>query len=300
MATLARVRPLAHTGPRHPERILSVPTGRTVVRAELPPGTLLTAALGDVLAPTGCTSANVEIFGGRFGCLRYVVPAICSDGSKPVTFSDVREASEPSHLLGGSATLGLRDGEPFTHCHATWVDTDGVLRGGHLLPDVEVGDVPIEVTVRALHDAEQTSGTDPETDMPVFTPAPTTTRRTSSHPSSRAVVARVRPAVDLHAAVKQVCRRHGFASAVVRGGLGSVVGARLQHRDGIVEVDGPATELTSLIGRARTDSSGDHHVTLSCTLVDRHGVIHSGVLAEGENPVAVTFELYVEEEQPRD
>lgn len=299
MATLARVRPLIHPGPRHRERIVSVPTRTTVVRAELPPGTLLTASLHDVLATTGCTSANVGIFGGSFGRLRYVVPAICTDGSRPVTFSEVREASPPSHLLVGSATLGLRDEQPYTHCHATWVDTDGVLRGGHLLPDAEVGDVPIEVTVRGLHDADQTSGTDPETDMPVFTPVPTADRRPASQPSTRAVVSRVRPAVDLHAAVKEVCRRHGFASAVVRGGLGSVVGARLQHGGGVVQVDGPATELTSLIGRARTNGSGDHHVTLSCTLVDRHGVIHSGMLAEGENPVAVTFELYVEEEQAR-
>lgn len=300
MGTLARVRPLTHAGPRHPERIVSVPTRTTVVRAELPPGTLLTASLHDVLATTGCTSANVEIFGGSFGRLRYVVPAICTDGSKPVTFSDVREASQPSHLLVGSATLGLREGQPFTHCHATWVDTDGMLRGGHLLPDVEVGDVPIEVTVRALREAEQKSSTDPETEMHVFTPAPAADRRPSSPTSTRGVVSRVRPAVDLHAAVKEVCRRHGFAFAVVRGGLGSVVGARLQHGGGFVEVEGPATELTSLIGRARTDSRGDHQVTLSCTLVDRHGVIHSGMLAEGENPVAVTFELYVEEDQARD
>ena len=33
---------------------------------------------------------------------------------------------------------------------------------------------------------------------------------------------------------------------------------------------------------------------LSCTLVDRHGVIHAGELVPGENLVAATFELTVQ------
>lgn len=34
---------------------------------------------------------------------------------------------------------------------------------------------------------------------------------------------------------------------------------------------------------------------LAGTVVDLHGNVHHGTLLRGENPVAVTFELYVEE-----
>jgi len=296
MATLSPVKPLAHTGPRHPVRIKSVPSMTSVVRAELPPGSLLSDSLVRLLDGTGCTSASAEIFGGSFGRLSHVIPAVCQDGTKPVTFSEPRDSPGPSHLLVGSATVGLRNAQPFTHCHATWVDADGTLRGGHLMPDVEVGDVPIQATLRVLHDAEQHSDIDPETRMPVFTPSRRTAAPASKEPRARAAVSRVRPGVDLHAAVAEIGRRHGFSSAVVRGSLGSVVGARLHHRTQVVEVDAPATELTSLIGTAHGLGGEDPTITLSCTLVDVHGSTHSGVLVEGENLVAVTFELYVEED----
>ncbi|WP_083666021.1 hypothetical protein [Saccharomonospora sp. CUA-673] len=65
--------------------------------------------------------------------------------------------------------------------------------------------------------------------------------------------------------------------------------------DEIVEVDWPATELTSLTGTVRGDD-----VALVAAMVDRHGDVHSGAVLPGENPVAVTYELYLEDEAEGD
>src|SRR5690606_6768676 len=125
-----------------------------------------------------------------------------------------------------------------------------------------------------------------ETEMPAFTPY----RRTPAT-RIRAVSSRIRPGEDLCTAVATVARRAGFDSALVRASLGSLVGARLRSGAGEpVEVDWPASEVTSLTGRVR---GGD--VALVASRVGRHGEVFSGVILPGENPVAVTFELYLED-----
>nr|WP_243752531.1 PPC domain-containing DNA-binding protein [Leucobacter ruminantium] len=109
------------------------------------------------------------------------------------------------------------------------------------------------------------------------------------------VIARVLPGEDITEALLEVCREAGFERATVRAGLGSFVGATFvdrasgEHRT----ADGPATEVIALIGDVRT-VDGEPETRLSCTLVDRHGVVHAGELVPGENPVAATFELTVQ------
>src|SRR5699024_9232426 len=172
----------------------------------------------------------------------------------------------------------------------------GRLRGGHLLPEARVGDVPIEVVLRALPGAEQLSDTDPETGMPAFTPQPYTGPALPVPDGApRAVISRVLPGVYLDEAVVRVCQSAGFARARVRASLGSTVGARLLGEDGeIQEVAWPAVEFTQLLGGA--DLTGTEPVVeLQGTLVDIHSEVHNGVIALGQNPVAVAFELYVEE-----
>lgn len=292
--------PLGHAGPAPEERIASVPSRVAVVRGELQPGALLTDALWDLMEPTGALAAAVELGSGTFGRLPYVFPAIGTDPGRPMSFTREHLAPAPAMVLSGSATVGRRHGHRFTHTHASWLDARGRLRGGHLLPEAQVGEVPVEVVLRALLDVEQLSDDDPETGLPAFTPGP---RPTDLPPVSggtgRAVISRVRPGVYLDDAVLEVCRRAGFDDARVRASLGSTVGARLITQEGeITEVDWPAVEFTQLVGSARRVLTGEARVELQGTLVDIHGEVYNGVVRPGENPVAVTFELYVEEVAP--
>ncbi|MCR3721676.1 MULTISPECIES: DNA-binding protein [Prauserella salsuginis group] len=275
--------PLQHPGPRSAERIVSVPTGVTVVRTELPPGARVAAELWRITESAGHRAACVELVHGSFGTLRYVHPAVGAE--RPAYFSETYEPAGPCFVLGGSATVGSREGSGFAHVHATWLDEHGRVRGGHLLPDTTVGAVPIEATMRLLHDVAYVSDTCPETAMPAFSPHP---RWEAA--ATQAVAARIRPGEDLHTAVTDVAARAGFRSAVVRASLGSTVGARLRTGPGrIAEADWPATEFTSLTGTV-----ADGEAVLTASLVDRNGDVHSGLVLPGQNPVAVTFELYVE------
>ena len=110
------------------------------------------------------------------------------------------------------------------------------------------------------------------------------------------MISRVLPGVHLDDALLRVCRAAGFERARVRASLGSTVGARLLSEDGeTTEVAWPAVEFTQLIGGVDGASGDAPLVELQGTLVDIHGEVHNGVVRLGENPVAVTFELYVEE-----
>lgn len=285
--------PLVHPGPRAPERIVSVPTGVSVLHAELPPGAGVADALWELTRDAGWRGASAELAHGRFGTLRYVHPAPSVDGVRPATFSETVEPIAPNALLTGSATVGTREGRGFAHVHAAWIDAEGRLRGGHLLPETTVGDVPIQVTLRGLPSVTLVSETDPETTLPAFTPHPVAA---GDGTGRRAVMSRVRPGVDLHDAVLTIAAEAGFSSAVVRASLGSLVGATLHRGPGRVGVvDWPATEVTTLVGTVRGAGSADAVAELTASLVDVTGALHTGVLVPGRNPVAVTFELYLEE-----
>lgn len=287
---------VVHPGPCPEERIVSVPSRVQVVRAELPPGRRLTDALWDLLEPTGALAAAVEFGPGTFGNIPYVFPAVGQTDRHPMSFTAVHRSPGPNVLLGGSATVGMRFGERFTHTHATWLDATGVIRGGHLMPEATVGEVPILVVMRALLDAEQLSTDCEETELPAFCPRPHPYPGDEAPPGPRAVVSRVRPGVILDEAVVEVCRRAGFRDAVVRASLGSTVGALLDKEDQeLVAVDWPAVEFTELIGVVRGADGPRPRVQLQGSLVDIHGEVHHGVVRNGRNPVAVTFELYVEE-----
>lgn len=291
--------PLVHSGPAPAERIVSVASAVEVVRGELPPGAVLIDALWNLMEPTGALAGSAELGPGTFGHLPYVYPAIGEDGYRPMSFTTANRSPGPSLCLGGSATVGRRHGQRFTHTHASWMDGQGCIRGGHLLPEARVGEVPILVVLRALVDAEQISDDDPETGLPTFTPFPRPTdlgRR--SRPTGRAVISRVRPGVFIDDAVRQICRGAGFDRAQVRASLGSTVGARLTTAEGVKEVAWPAVEYTQLVGSGQGMLGSESLLELQGTLVDIHGDIHHGVVRPGENPVAVTFELYIEEVTP--
>lgn len=111
------------------------------------------------------------------------------------------------------------------------------------------------------------------------------------------VVARVLPGEDITEAIIKTSKASGFESVSVRAGIGSLVGGEfINTATGEThQVDGPGTEVIALIGHISDLSSEQPEVRLSCTMVDRHGVVHAGELIAGSNPVAVTFELVLQE-----
>ncbi|MBY6411826.1 DUF296 domain-containing protein [Rhodococcus sp. BP-252] len=279
--------PLVHPGPRAPQRLESVSCATAVERISLEPGRRLVDAIDDELARLGADSAQVELLGGPLARVSYCIPDLCHDGSRAAWYSETHEAVTPATIIGGSASVGRRDGERFMHCHAAWFDAYGQLRGGHLWPDTVVGATPVEIVLHVFDSVALTSGEDSETLMPVFTPS--ASRIGSVAGTRRAVMTRVRPGVEIHDAVREVMGNADMRRASVRGSLGSLVGATLLRDGDPVSVDGPATEV-AIAGHMGPD---DTH--LSVLVMDRHGAVHVGELAERGNLVAVTFELLVEE-----
>ena len=75
-------------------------------------------------------------------------------------------------------------------------------------------------------------------------------------------------------------------SAIVRGSLGSLIGAHFT--DGS-HVEDRATEVLVRSGHVHNGEA-----LLDMLVVDMAGHVHQGRLARGENPVCITFELVLE------
>jgi predicted DNA-binding protein with PD1-like motif len=292
VAGCAHVSPLVHPGPRAAHRRTSVPVRSRAVFLSLPPGRRLVDALDSALADLEVTSAQVELLDGTLSRLSYCYPAPPGDRPAAVWFSDTVEARAPARLLAGSMTVGTRDGERYFHCHAAWVDAAGELRGGHVWPETMVGPGPLHVLVHALDGVDSRSAVDPETTLPVFTPHARSLSAPAAGDVRRAVMSRLHPGVDVTAAVAEIAAEHGFTAGSVSGSVGSLVGVVLQGPDGPVVVEGPATEV-SFAGVVPAPGRGSP--TVSVIAVDGRAQVHAGLLVPGENLVAVTVELLVEE-----
>ncbi len=292
MSTRTTVQPLSHPGPVDAPRIVAVPVTVRVVRRTLAPGRRLVDALDEALSEIGVTSAQVEILGGSFAEVAYCFPSLCEDGSTAVFYSDTHQADGPVQVVSGCATVGLRGGERFVHCHTAWFDRFGELHGGHLWPETVIGDTSLEVVIHALDEVDMVSDTDPETRMPVFTPGAGGSVGTGGE-TRRAVIARLKPGVDLHDASRRLAAGAGFRTASVRGSLGSLVGAVLARPDGELVLPGPAAEV-ALTGTVSV--TGEQ--TISAIVIDLTSKVSTGVPVVGAAVVAVTLELLVEEVAP--
>lgn len=290
--TLTRwTQPLNHPGPPAEVRRRSVATTTTQAHVTLPSGTRLIDAMSAEIERLGCVCGQVELLDGTFSKISYCCPALCQDGTVAVTYGGIHEALAPARLVAGSATVGCRDGERFAHCHVTWFDADGVLRGGHLWPDTVIGLEPVRVVIHALKDVDMLSAIDGESGLPVFTP-----HRRHSFPSSgvgvRAVISRLAPGVEVGAAVREVMQEHSFARASIAGSVGSLCGPVLARNGSVQVVAGPATEVTFT---GTVDLDNEEQSRIHVMAVDRFGSVHAGLLVKDENIVAVTMELLVEE-----
>ncbi|MEK8050590.1 DUF296 domain-containing protein [Ideonella sp. DXS22W] len=297
------MREIRHPGPVAPQRQQVAPASLREVALTLAPGRSLLDAVREALdaaaqahgLPVPCRSAVLRLGepgrGAAMFPFAWVMPARSKTTAHAVYFSDRFEAAQPVHLRDATVTYGQRDGLPFLHCHADWRDGQGQRRCGHVLPGDAVLTEPLPARAWLLQGAGFQVRADAETAFSLFQPV---ADDAGLGPQPGALAVRLAPNTDVCLALEALCRRHGIAQAVVRGGVGSTVGAVFD--DGRV-VQPFVTETLVRAGRIAPGADGQLRAELDVSLVDHTGGITDGRLARGRNPVLVTFELVLEADQ---
>lgn len=289
---MSALRRLKQPGPEAEMRIESaVGSGRTL-DFTLQPGLTLNAAISGPLLKAGLTAAQVELSGGAFEPFTYVMPAAAQDSAHAAWYSARFSPEGRTRLERGNVTFGRNGTTSFIHCHGFWVEPDGTTHGGHVLPHEAVVAAPIAARAYGSADVEMTAEFDPETNFTLFTPRQL---RAPDGEGRRIAFGRTRPNGDILVMVEELCRRHGFAAARLRGGVGSLIGARFEDRP---PVDDYATEVFVRDGIVVPDGAGGLQAKLDIAMVGMSGVLAEGRLARGANAVCITFELALEEADP--
>lgn len=270
---------MIHPGPRAADRIQHVAATLVPVSGVLPAGASVMDGIAALMASAGCRGGMIRLDGIVCDPLRYVLPALSSDGIHAAWYSGTIAPAGPVTILRATASVGVKDGAPFLHCHGVWAAADGAPRMGHLLPMDSV--LATDATVRGIAspDAWFDSLPDAETAFTLFQPAG------GAGSGTGGVIARIRPGEDVVTAIEALAARHGIADAAIHG-LGSIDHI---HFQGGGRVDCMATEL-HLLGARLT--GGRAHIPIE--VVDIDAAIHSGTLIPGDNPVGVTMEILIE------
>jgi predicted DNA-binding protein with PD1-like motif len=255
----------------------------------LPAGVPLLEAARCGFAAEGFAGGVLNIKGGALGPFAYVMPALSTTGENAAFYSETFRPSGITRLRTGAMTLGSRDGAAFFHCHALWTEADGRAGGGHILPEETVVAEPFEVDAFGLDGAVFTAEPDAETNFKLFGPVPSAASRVQT--TSRAYALRLRPNQDFAGALEAFCRERGISTAKLRGGVGSIIGARFA--DGR-NVEPFATEMAVRAGAIVLGAEGAPEATLDVALVDYTGGLAMGRLVRGDNPVLMTMELVLE------
>ncbi len=299
------MRTIQHPGPAMPQRIDAVPVSLRRHDLLLQPGRpLLDAVVNALRAVDGgrshpvTTSAVLRLSGGAFEPFAYVMPALSTSADHAVYFSGRFDADGTVRLHTACVTFGGQSGEPWLHCHALWTAADGSPGGGHVLPRDAVVSAPIEATAWCMDGGGFDVVRDDETRFSLFRPQPAATadagtpdRRGHQTAQPKALVLRLAPNEDVCTAIESACRQHGLRHAIVRGGVGSTVGAVFD--DGR-RVEPFVTEVLIREGRVRSGADGEPVAEIDVSLVDYTGGLAEGRLARGANAVLVTFELVLE------
>ncbi len=273
---------LAQPGPALLPRVMCRAARATALDFTLAPGLSLLEAVARPLRDAGFASAVLELQGGGFGPFAYVLPAQATDAVHAAWYSAPHAPQGGAGLERANITFGQRDGAPWLHCHAIWQEPAG-RRAGHVLPEETIVAAPIAARAWGLSGAGFAVARDAETNFALFQPLP----MPGPAGGSRALVLRVRPNEDVVAAITAACREHGFAQAVLRGGVGSLVSPRFAEGTGTDDI---ATELL-VTGGGVTAAGG----AVSVALADMQGRVHAGQVMREANATCITCELVLEE-----
>jgi predicted DNA-binding protein with PD1-like motif len=284
------MRSIAQPGPPAPERIQWVEARGRAFSFTLQAGLPLLEAARRGFAAQGFAGGVLNMRNGALGPFAYVMPALSKTGENAAFYSDTFRPIGITKLKMGAMTLGVRDGAPFFHCHALWLEADGRAGGGHILPEETVVAEPCEVEAFGLDGAEFTAEPDLETNFKLFGPVPSAAAGAKT--TSRAFALRLRPNQDFAGAMETFCRQHGILRARLRGGVGSTIGACFTDERSVVPF---ATELAVRSGTVAPHADGTLVAELDIALVDYLGGLAEGRLVRGDNPVLMTMELVLEE-----
>ena len=278
------IRSLRQPGPAHPSRIDAFQGDIHPLRFALQPGMSLNQAVTGPLVEAGFHCATIVLKATALTPFRYVMPGPADDESHVAYFTAPRAPSGTTFIEQANATFGWADGQPMIHCHGAWVEPDGSRRGGHILPSETIVAEPGEAVAWGFRSIRIDAALDHETNFTLLQP------HASPSAVGRGLVARIKPNQDILEALETIAHRHGFPNAVVRGSLGSLVGARFT---GGGQVDDHATEVL-----VRTGTISHGTAAMDMLVVDMRGQVHQGWLRRGENPVCITFDLVLETLDP--
>lgn len=275
------------TGPR--ERIQWVEARGEVFAFDLTPGVSLLEAVRRGFAARGYDSGVLTMTAGRLGPFAYVMPALSATPDHAAFYSQTYRPSGETRLSAGALTFGIRDDQPFFHCHALWTEADGRRGGGHILPDETIVAEPFRVEALGLSGAAFIAGHDPETNFKLFGPVARPAIGTQA--DRRVFAMRLRPNSDIAHLLENFCAAQGVTHARIHGGVGSTIGA---HFDDGRTVTPFATEVLVRAGQIAPTDDGASRVDLDVALVDYTGGLAEGRLERGDNPVLMTMELVLE------
>lgn len=282
------MRHIEHPGPVAAQRRRTVDCDMRHTQLKLPAGESLLATLASLLETNQATSAVVRLRGGSFDPFFYYMPALSPTPEHAVYFSHRYEPQGRVRLESATVTVGVRDAQPWLHCHGIWHDADGQRLGGHVVPDEAVISEPIDAAVWFLDGAAFEVVPSLETGFTLFEPVST---HATAQPGGGPFAMSVRPNEDLCTALEDECRARGIVSAHVHGGVGSLVGATFDDGREVVPF---VTEVFIREGDITADGSGELTARIDASMVDHLGGLSEGRLQRGANPVLVTFELLIE------
>lgn len=283
------MRSIKQPGPPAPERIQWVEARGRAFSFTLEAGLPLLEAARRGFAAEGFVSGTLDIAGGTLGPFAYVMPALPTTDEHAAFYSETYRPDGLTKLKLGRMTLGQREGAPFFHCHALWMEEGVRLRGGHVLPEKTVVAEPFEVQAFGIDGATFVAEPDRETNVKVF--GPVASAATGARTNARAFVVRLRPNQDFAGSLEAFCRERGITRARVHGGVGSTIGARFTNGR---TVEPFATELAVTSGIIAPGAGGAPEAQLDVALVDHTGRLADGRLIRGDNPVLMTMELVLE------
>ncbi|MCM0036176.1 MAG: DNA-binding protein [Burkholderiaceae bacterium] len=282
------MRSIAHPGTPDSQRIFAQPVHARPLNGYLSNGQTLLSAVTEIAEANNAKSGAFRLEGGEFTSFSYVMPALSKSPEHAVYFSETFYVEGRVTLETASVTYGQREGRPWLHCHAVWVEPSGRRHGGHLLPDQVVVAAPIRIAGVALDGATFTVCPDAETHFSLFLPVATPVPELSPLVAQHAYALRVAPNEDLCTALEVFCQTHHIQEATILGGVGSTVGAVFQ--DGRV-VEPFVTELLIRSGQIVCEEGSQPRAEIDIAIVDYKGGLTEGRLAKGGNPVLVTAEL---------
>jgi predicted DNA-binding protein with PD1-like motif len=283
------MRTIKQPGAPAPERIQWVETRGRAFSFTLEAGVPLLEAACRGFAEQGFAGGVLNMRGGALGPFAYVMPALSKTGDNAAFYSDSFRPAGVTQLRAGAMTLGQRDGAPFFHCHALWLEADGRAGGGHILPEETIVAEPFAVEAFGIDGAMFVAEPDPETNFKLFGPVPIIPA--GGETISRAFALRLRPNQDFAGALETFCRERGIIHAKIHGGVGSTIGVRFA--DGRI-VEPFATELVIRSGVIAAGAGGTLEAELDIAVVDYTGGLAEGRLERGDNPVLMTMELVLE------